>query len=320
MSPELVNLDPRLTDWPCNKDPVHLTVSFLINMDNPAVANALGTLGAVCWSIQLIPQIILNLTRAQHTTGLQPSMMLLWASAGVPLGVYNIVSEFNIALRIQPQILTVLSLITWSQCCYYGKGWKLGQCAAYLAIIACLMGAIELGLIFAVRKGLEDRAKWPNMLMAVLAAVLLAAGVLRHYWDIYTHRTVRGISFLFVGIDAAGDLFSLVSIFFQETLDVLGMAIYGTELALWVGIFACGGWFNLGPFVRTRLKRWRDERRSGREDEEPDFRTDTGGRRASGVIALHENASSTSVFRTPSTVLTARPVAGGEASPEAIDV
>lgn len=48
--------------------------------------------------------------------------------------------------------------------------------------------------------------------MAALSACLLAAGVLRHYWDIYVHRTVRGISFLFVGIDAAGDLFSLVSV------------------------------------------------------------------------------------------------------------
>ena len=47
--------------------------------------------------------------------------MLLWASAGVPLGVYNIVEEFNIALRVQPQILTTLSLITWAQCLYYGK-------------------------------------------------------------------------------------------------------------------------------------------------------------------------------------------------------
>jgi hypothetical protein len=48
--------------------------------------------------------------------------------------------------------------------------------------------------------------------MAVLSACLLAAGVLRHYWDIYIHRTVRGISFFFVGIDAAGDLFSLISV------------------------------------------------------------------------------------------------------------
>lgn len=47
--------------------------------------------------------------------------MLLWATAGVPLGVYNIVEEFNIALRIQPQILTTLSLVTWAQCLHYGK-------------------------------------------------------------------------------------------------------------------------------------------------------------------------------------------------------
>lgn len=48
-------------------------------------------------------------------------MMLLWAAAGVPLGVYNIVEELNIALRIQAQILTVLSLVTWAQCLYYGQ-------------------------------------------------------------------------------------------------------------------------------------------------------------------------------------------------------
>jgi hypothetical protein len=46
-------------------------------------------------------------------------MMLLWACAGVPLGAYNIAGDFNIALQIQPQILTVLSLITWIQCYYY---------------------------------------------------------------------------------------------------------------------------------------------------------------------------------------------------------
>jgi hypothetical protein len=54
--------------------------------------------------------------------------------------------------------------------------------------------------------------EWPMKLTAVIAACLLAAGVLRHYWDIYTFRTVRGISFIFVALDAAGDLFSLISL------------------------------------------------------------------------------------------------------------
>jgi hypothetical protein len=69
---------------------------------------------------QLIPQIIINYRR-HDTEGLQPSMMLLWAAAGLPLGVYNIIENFNIALRIQPQILTTLSLITWAQCVYYER-------------------------------------------------------------------------------------------------------------------------------------------------------------------------------------------------------
>jgi hypothetical protein len=48
--------------------------------------------------------------------------------------------------------------------------------------------------------------------MAVLSATLLALGVGRHYLDIYQTRTVRGISFIFVGIDALGDLTSLLSL------------------------------------------------------------------------------------------------------------
>jgi hypothetical protein len=68
--------------------------------------------------IQLIPQIIIN-NRRHNTIGLQRSMMLLWACAGVPLGAYNITNNFNIALLVQPQILTVLSLITWIQCFHY---------------------------------------------------------------------------------------------------------------------------------------------------------------------------------------------------------
>ena len=69
-------------------------------------------------TLQLIPQIIINYRR-HNTIGLQRSMMLLWACAGVPLGAYNVASNFNIALRIQPQILTALSLITWIQCYHY---------------------------------------------------------------------------------------------------------------------------------------------------------------------------------------------------------
>lgn len=260
-------------------------------MNVPVAANVLGTIGAICWSVQLIPQIIINYRR-HHATGLQPSMMLLWASAGVPLGVYNITENFNIALRIQAQILTFLSLLTWSQCYYYGRHWSLVKCAVILIGMCIWMGGTEVALIFALKAATERHITWPVTFMAVLAAVLLAAGVLRHYWDIYTHRTVRGISFIFVGIDAAGDLFSLVSVFFQAELNVLGIAIYGTELALWTGVFICGGYFNLLPWIKatvsTRRQRMENERHTPSQQGER------------GTIALHGMPSSTSVFRTPS--------------------
>src|SRR5215469_1683883 len=64
-------------------------------------------------------------------------MMMLWAWAGVPLGVYNIVEEFNVALRIQPQILTCLSLITWIQCFYY-ENVCVGRLLKERLLIVCI--------------------------------------------------------------------------------------------------------------------------------------------------------------------------------------
>jgi hypothetical protein len=114
------------------------------------------------------------------------------------------------------------------------------------------------------RKGFE----WPLILMAVLSALFLALGVLRHYVDIWQHRSVRGISFLFVGIDAAGDLTSLLSLcaslrirleevteglmlwrlgcfaVFEPKFDVLGCIIYSVELVLWIGIMTCGIYYH----------------------------------------------------------------------------
>ncbi|KAK1671335.1 PQ loop repeat-domain-containing protein [Colletotrichum godetiae] len=262
-------------------------------MDIPAAANALGTLGAVCWSIQLIPQIVINYRR-HNATGLQPSMMMLWAWAGVPLGVYNIVEDFNIALQIQPQILTFLSLATWIQCFYYQRNWSILRSLAVVAPIATAMAGIQVALVIGLRIIKDRGTEWPLILMASLSAALLAAGVLRHYWDIYLHRTVRGISFIFVGIDAAGDVFSLASIFFQPRVDVLGIVIYATEFALWCGVFACGGYFNLLPWARKRLRAREEAGRTSEEEETP------GSAVVANGIALHDMPSSTSVFRTAS--------------------
>ena len=165
------------------------------------------------------------------------------------------------------------------------------------------MGGVQAGLIVSLRIAKVYHIEWPMTCMAVLSAALLAAGVLRHYWDIWIHRTVRGISFIFVGIDAAGDLFSLISVFFQPSLDVPGMAIYGTELLLWLGVFACGGYFNFLPWTRRELKRRRERPRrdeSRERGEEPPRSQEHDAPQPATGVALHDMPSSTSVFQTPS--------------------
>jgi hypothetical protein len=60
---------------------VHMCSSFGIRanssstMENAAVSNAFGVLGAVCWSVQLIPQVVLNYRR-HSARGLSAPFMM----------------------------------------------------------------------------------------------------------------------------------------------------------------------------------------------------------------------------------------------------
>lgn len=113
--------------------------------------------------------------------------MLLWATAGLPLGIHNILANLNVALQVQPQILTSLSLITWSQVMFYGhvgshnligeellsekwrpvwatdkeallrwlfpltptiQNWKAVKCALVLAALFVVFAGIEIAVIF----------------------------------------------------------------------------------------------------------------------------------------------------------------------------
>lgn len=71
---------------------------------------------------------------------------------------------------------------------------------------------VEVALILSLRLALKSDVAWPVKVVGALAGVLLCAGVAREYYEIYTTKTVEGISFLFCGIDAAGDLFSVLSV------------------------------------------------------------------------------------------------------------
>lgn len=154
----------------------------------------------------------------------------------MPLGVYNIADNYNIALQVQPNILVFLSLWTWAQCQYYGRKRPIQSVILFSVAIGTALGGIEAGLVFALRVAAERGQKWPATLMAIVAAVLLAGGVLRHYVDMFKTRSDAGLSLKFALLDASGDVASLLSVVFQPSLNVLGLVIYGSEFVIWLGL------------------------------------------------------------------------------------
>lgn len=279
------------------------------------MASTFGTLGAVCWCVQLLPQIWLNYRR-HSAASLSPAFMLFWAGAGVPLGVYNIVASLPLALKIQPQILTCLSLVTWTQCHYYRRQWSVGRAVALGAPVACLLGGIEVGLVWAVRAGMGRGIEAPLILMAVLAAVFLALGVLEQYVAIIRHRSAEGVSFLFCGLDALGDLTSIVAVIYGSRLNVTGLVAYAVELALWMGVFTLGSWYRLRPWV----KEWAEKRlgrRAQLAEHTPQHhhhhhhhlhqRQQQHDAELSGAVTIHHLPSASSVFQTPESAHELRP-------------
>jgi len=88
---------------------------------------------------------------------------------------------------------------------------------------------------------------------------------------------------------------------FQPHLDILGIVIYSSEFVLWCGVIACGGYYNLMPWVKEKLQ-VRRERRENQMSSEGGLDADDGTATLQAV-QLHDMPSSTSVFRTPSSVM-----------------
>jgi hypothetical protein len=86
---------------------------------------------------------------------------------------------------------------------------------------------------------------------------------------------------------------------FQPDLDVLGMVIYGSELALWTGVFLCGGYYNFTPWLRERIgtSNWVEQ-----TAEVDDTVNESRAAATGNAVSLHPMPSSNTVFRTPSSL------------------
>ncbi|EMG49055.1 hypothetical protein SBY92_000503 [Candida maltosa Xu316] len=206
-------------------------------MSNSVAENVLGTIGTVLWCIQLIPQVIRNY-RVKNCEGLPPMMMFLWVASGVPFSIYFIATDGSIPLRIQPQLFTFFCLISWVQTLYYPpKNISRKRLVLFVVLFLVVSVGLEVGLILWLRPLYRRGITWPMLVIGIIASVLLAIGLIPPYFELAKRQgRVIGINFVFLSLDSAGALFSMLSII-VGTIDIMSIVLYAIVLGLEIGIF-----------------------------------------------------------------------------------
>ncbi|KAH9967544.1 PQ loop repeat-domain-containing protein [Russula dissimulans] len=187
---------------------------------NAVAENVFGTMGAIFWSIQLIPQLIKS-WRTKSTKGLSPWLVFLWGIAALPLGVYVIVQDLNIPLI----------------CLYYDAAPRRSRawCALVLGGTLALWGTLEAAFVFALRPSYRrgTRAgKAGVRFFGILSSTLISVAILPQYYEIYKYRAVLGISLPFMFIDLLGGVFSILSLVFKRHFDVLAAVAYALVVVM----------------------------------------------------------------------------------------
>ncbi|PWY94990.1 PQ loop repeat protein [Aspergillus sclerotioniger CBS 115572] len=200
-------------------------------------ATILGTIGTVFWCIQLIPQIWYN-WRRKKTEGLPPAMGFLWAVCAVPMGVYLILQDVNLPMQIQPQIFGTFSAVIWAQILHYEYDYSTRKATLACLGLLAVMGGIEVLLVLTLRIPYNKGITWPDILVGAIATVLLAAGMLPIYFELWKRNgRVIGINWVFLCIDTLGGLFSLFALVAQGSFDILGGVMYLVVVGLEIGIY-----------------------------------------------------------------------------------
>lgn len=206
-------------------------------MHNAIAENVLGTIGTILWCIQLAPQIIRNYY-VKDCDGVPSLMMFLWALSGVPFSIYFFGTDGSIPLRIQPQLFTLLCVVTWIQTLYYPPvQCRLRKVIIYAGLFVIVAVGAEIGFILWLRPIYRGGKEWPLLIIGIIASILISLGLIPPYFELAKRQgRVIGINFVFLSMDSLGALFSLVSIVIG-TMDILSIVLYALVIALESGIF-----------------------------------------------------------------------------------
>ena len=97
-------------------------------------------------------------------------------------------------------------------------------------------GVIELAMVLALQSApAQSRSRERGtQFFGIFASVVISAGLLPQYWEIYKYKEVIGISLIFMTVDLLGGVFSLLSLVFKDHFDVIAGVAYS---AVVVGAF-----------------------------------------------------------------------------------
>ncbi|KAF7370183.1 Pq loop repeat protein [Mycena sanguinolenta] len=190
---------------------------------NPVAENVFGTMGLVCWTVQLIPQLWKS-WREKSTEGLSPWLVLLWAISSPFLGAYAIILNLNVPLILEPQLFGTFCLVSWCQCHHYAGKRSWAVAAAMTLAVALLLAGFEVALVYAVRTTFNEgsqAALRATQFLGIFGSVLLGLGLLPQYVEIWRRREVVGISCLLLMLDMLGGVCMDLSLAFKNQLDIV---------------------------------------------------------------------------------------------------
>ncbi|KAJ7576907.1 PQ loop repeat-domain-containing protein [Mycena floridula] len=221
---------------------------------NTAAENALGTIGTICWTIQLIPQVWKS-WRAKSTDGLSHWLVLLWAISGPFLFIYAVVEKLSIPLILQPQLFSFLSLISWGQCLHYEKKFSTKLSVLVVVAILAVIGGFEAAMIQVIRPHYpqEPSAVRAIQFFGIFTSVLIAIALLPQYYEIHQRKEVVGISISFMLIDLAGALFSDLSLIFKAEFPPIAAVTYSVVFVMDIAVIIAAAILNPRQARKRRI-------------------------------------------------------------------
>ncbi|KAJ3768280.1 PQ loop repeat-domain-containing protein [Lentinula raphanica] len=237
---------------------------------NSVAENVFGTVGTVCWSIQLVPQLWKSY-HEKDTTGLSEWMILSWSIAGAFLGTYSIVKNLNIPLILQPQLFSALTMASWAQCQFYGRKRSLSTSLVLFLCGCAILGGFELGTVYAVRPAFShgDRSGSEGIeFFGIMSTVLITLSFVPQYYEIYKRREVIGISIWFMAVDLLGVFSDLSLVFKSGDFDIVAAVTYSLVIVM-DGIVILAAWI-LNPRAKRRLRMENSQLVSESSDDSPE--------------------------------------------------